>query len=148
MIKGKRATWEPGVAAAANARRELPRLAAEYFAEVRERLADNPGPAELHRVRLATKRLRYTLELFRPCYGPGLETRLAGLRAVQQWLGEVNDCVAAVKLLPRRMPARKFVERRGVEKASEFRKHWAEVFDAAGQERLWVGFLGRRVRKG
>jgi CHAD domain-containing protein len=148
MSKRKRATWEAGTSAAANARRELPKLAAGYFAEVRERLAENPSQVELHRVRLATKRLRYTLELFKPCYGPGLETRLAALRAIQQMLGEVNDCVAAVKVLPRGTKAREFVERRGTEKAAEFRTHWAEVFDTAGQERLWVGFLGRRVRKG
>jgi CHAD domain-containing protein len=147
MSKRKPATWEPGVAAEANARRVLPGLAGEYFAQVRRTLAENPAPADLHRVRLATKRRRYTLELFRPCYGPGLATRLAALRVVQQLLGEVNDCVTAAKLLPRRMRARDFVERRSAEKAAEFRKNWTEVFDAAGRERLWVGFLKRRVRK-
>ena len=147
MSKRKRAAWEPGVEAAPNARRELPKLAAEYFAEVREALAENPTPAELHRVRLATKRLRYTLELFRPCYGRGLDIRIAALRAVQQLLGKVNDCVAAAKLLARSKQAREFVERRADEKAAEFRKHWTEVFDAAGQERLWVGFLKRRAGK-
>jgi len=147
MSKPKRATWEPGAGAAANARRELPRLAADYFAEVRQTLAENPPPPELHRVRLATKRLRYTLELFRPCYGPGLETRLAALHVIQYLLGEVNDSVAAAKLLPKSMRAREFVERRGEAKAEEFRKHWAEVFDAPGQERLWTGFLRRKARK-
>jgi CHAD domain-containing protein len=147
MSKRKRATWEPGAGAAVNARRELPRLAADYFAEVRRMLAENPSPAELHRVRLATKRLRYTLELFRPCYGPGLETRIAALRAVQQLLGEVNDSVTAARLLAKSMRARVYVERRGEAKAAEFRKHWAEVFDAPGQERLWTGFLKRKPRK-
>jgi len=148
MSKPKQATWEAGAGAAANARRELPKLTAHYFAEVRKLLAEDPSPTELHRVRLATKRLRYTIELFRPCYGPGLETRLAALRTIQQMLGEVNDSVAAAKLLPKSMRARDFVERRGEEKAAEFRKHWAEVFDAAGQEQLWTGFLKRRARKG
>jgi CHAD domain-containing protein len=147
MSKRKRATWEAGAGAAANARRELPRLAADYFAEVRKTLAKDPALPELHRVRLATKRLRYTLELFRSCYGPGLETRLAALRVIQQLLGEVNDSVAAAKLLPQSMRAREFVERRGEAKAQEFRKHWAEVFDAAGHERLWTGFLARNARK-
>jgi len=95
-----------GGRAGANARSELPKRAADYFAEVRKTLAENPTLAELHRVRLATKRLRYTLELFRPCYGPGLETRLAALRAIQQLLGEVNDSVSAAKLLPKSMRAR------------------------------------------
>jgi CHAD domain-containing protein len=147
MSKRKHGTWDAGAGAGANARRELPQLAADYFAQVRKTLAKDPTLPELHRVRLATKRLRYTLELFHPCYGPGLETRLAALRAVQQVLGEVNDSVAAAKLLPKSMRAREFVERRGEAKAEEFRKHWAEVFDAAGQERLWTGFLARSARK-
>lgn len=147
MGKRKRAAWDAGAGAAANARRELPRLAAEYFAEVRKTLAEDPSLPELHRVRLATKRLRYTLELFRPCYGPGLETRLAALHVIQQLLGEVNDSVTAAKLLTRSARAKEYVERRGESKAEEFRKHWVEVFDAAGQERLWTGFLKRRARQ-
>jgi CHAD domain-containing protein len=147
MSKRKRAKWDADLAAGVNARRELPRLAANYFAEVRRTLAENPALEELHRVRLATKHLRYTFELFRPCYGPGLETRLAALRVIQQLLGDVNDCVSAARLLPKSMRAREFVERRGAEKAADFRKHWAEVFDAEGQERLWTGFLKRSARK-
>ena len=92
MSKRHIARWDARTAAAANARRELPRLVAAYFARVRELLADNPPPAKLHAIRLETKRMRYTLELFRPCYGPGMDTRLAALRHIQQLLGEVNDC--------------------------------------------------------
>jgi CHAD domain-containing protein len=147
VSKAKRAHWDERASAGANARRELPRLAAEYFIEVRKALAANPSPAGLHRVRLATKHFRYTLELFRPCYGPGLESRLAALRVVQQLLGDVNDAVSAAKLLPKRMRARKFIERRGQDKAAEFRKNWAEVFDAAGQQRRFTAFLKRGPRK-
>ena len=102
-------TWDEKRTAGENARRELPALVSLYFSRVREELANRPTPARLHRLRLATKRLRYTLELFRPCYGPGLEARLAELRKVQQRLGELNDCVAAWDLLSkgmRRSPAR------------------------------------------
>jgi CHAD domain-containing protein len=105
MSKPHQARWDDRAGAAANARRELPRLAASYFARVRELLAEEPSPSKLHRLRLATKRLRYTLELFRPCYGPGLETRLAALRRVQQLLGEVNDSGAAGRLLSKSMSA-------------------------------------------
>ncbi|MEI9973986.1 MAG: CHAD domain-containing protein [Ignavibacteriota bacterium] len=56
---------------------------------------ERSGTAELHVIRLATKRVRYTLELFRPCYGPGLELRITSLQRLQQLLGEVNDCAAA-----------------------------------------------------
>src|ERR1035438_1130614 len=62
MSKRHIARWDARAAAAANARRELPRLVAAYFARVRELLADNPPPAKLHAIRLETKRLRYRSE--------------------------------------------------------------------------------------
>jgi len=146
MSKAKRAAWDERSSVAVNARRELPRLAAEFFALARGVLAEDPAPPDLHRVRLGAKRLRYTLELFRSCYGAGLERRLAALSRVQQLLGEVNDSLAAAKLLPKTMRARAFLERRAEAKAREFREHWAGRFDAPGQERLWKGYLARGKR--
>jgi CHAD domain-containing protein len=154
MSKLPGAKWDERAAAATNARRELPRLAASYFERVRALLAGDPSPVKLHRVRLLTKRLRYTLELFRPCYGPGLETRLASLHRIQQSLGEVNDSAAAARLLSKSMSAAspqrarllRFLEERAAIKAQEFRKDWAEVFDAPGQERWWTTYLARHAR--
>jgi CHAD domain-containing protein len=154
MSKLHRVAWEERVGAAVNARRELPHLAGSYFAQVRALLADDPSPVKLHRVRLLTKRLRYTLELFRPCYGPGLDTRLAALRRIQQSLGEVNDSTAAGRLLSRSMSAAspqrarilRYLEERAAAKAEEFRKDWSEVFDAPGQERWWTTYLARHAR--
>jgi CHAD domain-containing protein len=154
MSKLHQTRWDERAGATANARRELPHLAASYFAQVRALLADDPSPARLHRVRLLTKRLRYTLELFRPCYGPGLDTRLAALRRIQQSLGEVNDSTAAGRLLsksmstasPQRARVLRYLEERAIVKAQEFRKDWAEVFDAPGQERWWTTYLARHAR--
>lgn len=153
MGKSDRAEWQDQATPAANARRELPPLVSRYFATVREALCRNPAPPELHRLRLATKRLRYTLELFRPCYGPGLETRIEELRAIQQLLGDVNDSVATGRLLAGTMPkspdrtrVEKHLEERAASKALEFRKHWNEVFDAAGRERWWTTYLKREAR--
>ena len=56
--------------------------------------------ARLHGFRLATKHLRYTLELFAPAFGPGAQTKLGTLRAVQTHLGGVNDCEIARGLEP------------------------------------------------
>ena len=147
MSKPHRIAWDKRAGVAANARRELPRCAAAYFAGVREMLAGDPLPPVLHRVRLDTKRLRYTLELFRPCYGPGFETRLGALRGIQQLLGEVSDAVSAIRMLPRTSRARAIIERRAEAKALEFRKRWTEVFDAPGQERLWIRYLSRPVKR-
>ena len=154
MSKLHRVAWEERAGAAVNARRELPHLAASYFARVRALLADDPSAPKLHRLRLVTKRLRYTLELFRPCYGPGLDTRLAALRRIQQSLGEVNDSTAAGRLVSKSMSAASpqrarmlhFLEERAAAKAEEFRKDWSEVFDAPGQERWWTTYLARHAR--
>lgn len=146
--------WDERSGAEENARQKLPPLVTAYFAEVRGLLAKDPPPAKLHQLRLATKRLRYTLDLFRPCYGPGLETRVAELRQIQQLLGEVNDRVAAGRLLskamsasPQRARVEKFLDAQAAHTARKFRKYWTAVFDAQGRERWWTGYLSREARK-
>ena len=147
-------TWDEERSAAENARRELPALVLSYFSYVRQELANDPAPARLHLLRLATKRLRYTLELFRPCYGPGLEDRLAELRKVQQRLGELNDCVATWNLLSKAMRRSRertrvgrFLRGRAEQLAGDFRDEWKRLFEAPGREVWWTGYLARaRVR--
>lgn len=59
--------------------------------------AAKPGAAwdDLHKFRLATKHLRYTVELFASLYGPAAQTKLDVLKRVQTHLGRVNDCHTA-----------------------------------------------------
>lgn len=150
-----RIKWDEAAGAALNARRKLPALAAEYFAEVRDVIAGKPSAAQWHRLRLRTKRLRYTLELFRACYGPGLEERLKALHHAQQLLGDLNDCAAAQRmidaLLPRRSPQglrlRRFLDARARRKQAEFRAYWSQDLDRPGQEQLWRGYLARARQK-
>jgi CHAD domain-containing protein len=54
-------------------------------------------PAALHQLRIACKRLRYTLELFAEPLGPGTEPLLRTLVAVQDHLGALQDHVAALE---------------------------------------------------
>jgi hypothetical protein len=68
-------------------------------------------------------------------------------------LGEVNDSAAAGRLLSKAMgepaqggPVEKYLEERADIKAQAFRKHWDEVFDAAGRERWWTEYLERQAR--
>jgi CHAD domain-containing protein len=145
--------WNPRLGAAANARRQLPLLVRAYFAQVRTLLAADPPPAELHAIRLASKRLRYSLELFRPCYGPGLKLRLAALQRLQQVLGEVNDCAATLRLLEGLLPAspprgrvERFLRQRASLKAAELRREWHDGFDAPGREQWWLRYLIRNAR--
>lgn len=144
--------WDDEAGVAANARSELPKLALAFFAQVREVLAGNPRPARLHPLRVSGKRLRYSLDLFRPCYGPGLGERIDALKQVQDLLGQVNDLVASLALIRKSMrPSRlrsqveRFAGRRAAEKAKEFRGHWQREFDAPGREEWWTGYLAREA---
>jgi hypothetical protein len=154
MIKLRQIEWDEGAAPAVNARGHLPGLVADYFTAVRRLVARGAAPPRLHQVRLASKRIRHTLELFRPCYGPGLEERLDALRRLQELLGKVNDAVVARRLLAMAMNAksaqgqrmRKLLDERAARKAREFRKEWVEAFDAPGQFQWWFGYLARHAR--
>jgi hypothetical protein len=141
--------WDESAGPAANAGSELPRLVSAYFSTVREFLAEDPTPPELHQVRLASKRLRYTLELFRPCYPAGLEDRIRALKKLQDWLGEVNDAVATAGLLHGALKNQpelcKFLEDRAARQAAGFTRHWNEIFDAPGREVWWMDFLAKPV---
>lgn len=148
MPKTAEIAWNARLGVGINARRKLPAAMRAYFAEVRELLAANPSPAELHAIRLATKRMRYTLELFRPCYGRGLESRLAELQRLQQLLGEINDCAAAGRLIESAVPPSAgrarlmtFLRRRAAAKARALRREWYERFDAPGREHWWLAYL-------
>jgi len=155
MSKLPKIKWDQDGDAAVNARKHLPLLVSNYFELCREVLAGQPEPAALHPLRLATKQLRYTLELFKPCYGPGLKTRLADLHALQQVLGDVNDTVAAAQVLsefwqaktPERARVEKYLRQRGQAKVREFREHWTVAFDAPGQDRWWTNYLARHSRR-
>lgn len=142
--------WNDRASAEANARRQLPRMMSEYFAEVRDAIKGKQSPDQLHQIRLASKKVRYTLELFRSCYhADEFDARLEALKDVQTSLGDVNDAVATWRLLskmiphsPRRQALRKFLKERAAKKADEFREHWTEQFDAPGRENWWTEFLG------
>jgi len=154
IAKPQQIGWAAGADAAENARTRLPKLVAAYFAEGRRLLDGNPSPAELHALRLASKKLRYTLELFRTCYGRGLNARIDALKSLQQMLGDINDTVAAQRTIEAAAGARtpeiarvtRLLRGRGRAKAAEFRKHWRELFDAPGRERWWIDYLAKKAR--
>jgi CHAD domain-containing protein len=151
MPKSNRMDWYDSATAGQNARLKLPSLVERYF-RLGRKVADPSSPqAALHPFRLKTKRLRYTLEFFRFCYGPGLERRLAVLREIQDCLGEFSDCavtreLAARTLAPRSAEAQqadRFLRGRARRKAAQFRRYWREVVDVPGEERRWRNYLAR-----
>lgn len=147
MPKQTPPVWEANKSASKNAARKLPGLAVLYFKAGR-RLAERRAALEaLHQFRLETKRFRYTLELFRSCYGKVLDERLASLWKIQDLLGEINDCVAAQNLLGRKQKSlAQFLQRRIARKKRALTRYWHASFDAAGQERRWSDYLERFAR--
>jgi CHAD domain-containing protein len=121
------------------------------------RKAIGGSPARLHRFRLRTKHFRYTLEVFRPLYGPGLDARLKALRRLQQLLGDLNDYETTRGLVDAQTPrapgsirVRRFLAQATVVKTKEFEAFWQE-FDAPAQLDRWVNYLTRfagRVGRG
>jgi triphosphatase len=57
--------------------------------------APHVAPEELHRVRIACKRLRYTLEFFSRVLGPGADPLIGRLTQIQDHLGDLQDAVVA-----------------------------------------------------
>ena len=146
--------WEGHKSVAENASEKLPELARGFF-EAGGGLGPDASFKALHRFRLLTKRFRYTLELFRPCYGPGLERRIEALRTLQQYLGEINDCATTQALLVARdnLPEGERdrlvcqVAELAKSRIAKFHRHWQGDFAA---ENWWtdylVRFAGRRRR--
>jgi CHAD domain-containing protein len=56
--------------------------------------------SELHAMRIAAKRLRYTIETFAPLYSNGLKRWLSAIRDAQDTLGAIHDCDVWGSLLP------------------------------------------------
>jgi CHAD domain-containing protein len=149
----KRSTkWDEAASAGENARAQLPAVAGAYFQAGRKLLKGSPAPEDLHGFRLKTKRLRYTLELFRTCYSSTLEERLEALREIQTLLGDINDCTTALRVAADVLPARslarrkaeRFLRARFKQLSGAFSRHWKQKFDAPGREDWWVGYLARR----
>jgi CHAD domain-containing protein len=55
---------------------------------------------ELHAMRIAAKRLRYTMETFAPLYANGLKSWLNSIRDTQETLGSIHDCDVWGTFLP------------------------------------------------
>jgi CHAD domain-containing protein len=58
-----------------------------------EEWVHNPDAiAEHHAIRIAAKKLRYTLEVYGPLYRRGLKKPLSRIKKIQEILGDLHDC--------------------------------------------------------
>ena len=145
--------WRTGASAAVNGPRVLTGMLDDYFDAGRKAARHKRSPKALHRFRLETKRFRYSLELFRPVYGPSLDRRMESLRTLQTALGKINDLQTILELLQPDPELESKLTRALKRKAKEFRKQW-EAFDSANRLQQWKTFLanppgapGRRMLK-
>jgi len=149
MKKQKRPSWDPSTTAVQNARTYLPVLAEEFFAAGRKAARKTTKVEELHEFRLAVKHFRYTLELFRPFYGPALDQRLANLRRLQRHLGTITDCTTTRQVLlaaadSRRGPVKQLLRLLDETVNSgqrRFMKYWGANFSAPEVEIRWMRYL-------
>lgn len=151
MKKKTSMEWDALAGAGENSRRQMPGVVAEFFQLGREAAASGGEAVRLHAFRLAAKRFRYTLELFRPLYGPGLDVRIEAVRKIQSMLGDRQDfAVLSARLRNTLMPSDALLEAlracddKGRALEERFVAYWRDEFDQAGAEVRWVRYLMRR----
>jgi CHAD domain-containing protein len=126
--------------AAENARILLPKMARRYFDAGRKAIQGKRPPEELHAFRLETKRFRYTLELFRPLYGPNLDRYLKALQELQTALGKVSDYQAIQNVVASDRELQGRIEHAIAGKLKDLRQAW-RAFDSPGQLKRWRTYL-------
>jgi len=156
MSKKRKFAWEALRPAADNARLALPAIARKFFKAGRKAARPGSSADEMHAFRLSAKRFRYTLELFLPVYGPGLEKQIEMVKQVQNYLGDVQDREATRRMLAAAHPRADGPLARAMAKMArdsrarirKFRKHWEAEFSPPEREEQWKRYLARFVRRG
>lgn len=86
--------------AASDAARDiLPRMLKHHLRRGRRAAREDTPEKELHRFRIATKEIRYALDLFTPLYGDGIDKLAEQLRKLQTHLGSIRDCAVTRELV-------------------------------------------------
>jgi CHAD domain-containing protein len=84
----------------------------------------------LHQLRLASKRLRYAMEIFAACYGPAFRGELySKIETIQQMLGDINDSSQIVRQLDSLSEKAKNLRKAGDPKADAIRSALAHLRD-------------------
>jgi hypothetical protein len=89
---------EPDGPTPANAARIVPVRVAELLSW-EPFVSDPTRVEELHNMRISAKRLRYTMELFAPFYGPDFKAAISQIKKIQEQLGNIHDADVMVPAL-------------------------------------------------
>jgi CHAD domain-containing protein len=111
------------------ARRAINRLAKRFQDRGNEASASLASAGDLHRFRIAAKKLRYTLELFQPLNS--LDSLVENIKPATALLGDINDCVSAAAILDDYERTDRLIdklEKRRRKKTKKFRKYWKKEF--------------------
>src|SRR5215211_7071828 len=87
-----------------NARRILAVRMAEFYSHA-PALDDEDAVETLHEMRIAAKRLRYSLELFRDLYGKKGELQIDRVKQLQEELGHIHDTDVRIGLIEQELLA-------------------------------------------
>jgi CHAD domain-containing protein len=133
-----------------SARHALRSIARKFFARG-ARAANGATPQELHKFRIAAKKFRYTLELFAPVLGSGLNVWMERIKDVQSRLGEINDYETARRMVAGLVSEGSApdgsgkvaadLERRQRAKVKEFHKLWTAEVARTWKRSLLPGLL-------
>ena len=141
--------WEISRSVAENASGILPKLVDKYVGRSRHAVRANASAKKLHRFRVATKKFRYTIELFMPVYGDRLDRELDAVRDLQRVLGKLHDYYVISKMLEDDRALQDKLQKLLEKKLKEFNSQW-RAFGSKAHIKRWKAFLaaGRRVKSG
>ena len=89
---------DPDAPVSVNARAILRVRIAEFY-HYEPIVGDERATPELHQLRIAAKRLRYTLELFADVFGELGQTQIDRVKAIQEDLGNLHDCDVRIGMI-------------------------------------------------
>ena len=126
------------------ARAQPRQAAADAIARLFKRGEKAKRPKDLHRVRIAAKKLRYTLEMVAPHF-----PRLDEIKRLQTDLGKINDYETARALIRRESGARSVgdeLKDKQQKKIRAFRSRWSGTLADGAAARKWIRELSAAAK--
>jgi CHAD domain-containing protein len=124
----------------------LPPMIEDLFPAGRAAARAGSDHRAMHQFRLKTKRVRYTLEIFEPVYGPKTARIMKLLKGLQEKLGAINDCATTLEMIRRDREAATAVRLLAGQREAEFRTYWKKNFGAR-EKAQWKAVLSAADRK-
>ena len=128
---------------AQNGRQRLPAMARDFFEQGDEAAGIRGATKDLHRFRLASKKFRYTLELFAALDAASLNRKLEAIRRGQTVLGDINDLETVRAMLDQYEGSEvvtAWLKKRQRKRLQEFREYWSATFSKE-ERRAWIASL-------